>query len=256
MPPIFLFAASRARCASRFALSLLRLCLAALPAGAAAIRPEAEQTSLRATSPDRIASDTTPNNRRRASQQADEADSTMWYESAARGRGRVRATVSSHPPPVDMSRVISVCLCVWCCSGILCVFNASRGGEATLPVLLDRARRSEHDRGAGSSTAARQRAEQRRRHEAEPMSRSLVSNKPRNQPHSFHSLASALLCSPLLCPWASLRHRGPDWSGVHVHGNSIMAHERLAIVDVGQGNTSETQSSAEQRGTEGVQSGS
>lgn len=28
-----------------------------------------------------------------------------------------------------------------------------------------------------------------------------------------------------------LRHRGPDWSGIYVGGNAILAHERLAIVD-------------------------
>jgi len=28
-----------------------------------------------------------------------------------------------------------------------------------------------------------------------------------------------------------LRHRGPDWSGVYCKGNTIIAHERLAIVD-------------------------
>ncbi|MEC7985620.1 MAG: asparagine synthase B [Myxococcota bacterium] len=28
-----------------------------------------------------------------------------------------------------------------------------------------------------------------------------------------------------------LRHRGPDWSGIHVHPRCILAHERLAIVD-------------------------
>jgi asparagine synthase (glutamine-hydrolysing) len=28
-----------------------------------------------------------------------------------------------------------------------------------------------------------------------------------------------------------LRHRGPDWSGVHVQPGAILAHERLAIVD-------------------------
>jgi asparagine synthase (glutamine-hydrolysing) len=27
------------------------------------------------------------------------------------------------------------------------------------------------------------------------------------------------------------RHRGPDWSGVHVDGGAILVHERLAIVD-------------------------
>jgi len=28
-----------------------------------------------------------------------------------------------------------------------------------------------------------------------------------------------------------IRHRGPDWSGIHVGTNAILAHERLAIVD-------------------------
>ena len=28
-----------------------------------------------------------------------------------------------------------------------------------------------------------------------------------------------------------LRHRGPDWSGVYCEGRTIIAHERLAIVD-------------------------
>ena len=31
-----------------------------------------------------------------------------------------------------------------------------------------------------------------------------------------------------------LRHRGPDWSGCYVGKNSILVHERLAIVGVGQ----------------------
>ncbi|NOZ62695.1 MAG: asparagine synthase B [Calditrichaeota bacterium] len=31
------------------------------------------------------------------------------------------------------------------------------------------------------------------------------------------------------------RHRGPDWSGVYVNDNAILAHERLAIVDVESG---------------------
>lgn len=29
-----------------------------------------------------------------------------------------------------------------------------------------------------------------------------------------------------------IRHRGPDWSGVYTHENTILCHERLAIVDV------------------------
>ena len=28
-----------------------------------------------------------------------------------------------------------------------------------------------------------------------------------------------------------LRHRGPDWSGIYVGGSTILAHERLSIVD-------------------------
>jgi asparagine synthase (glutamine-hydrolysing) len=31
------------------------------------------------------------------------------------------------------------------------------------------------------------------------------------------------------------RHRGPDWSGIYTGGNAILAHERLAIVDVTHG---------------------
>lgn len=31
------------------------------------------------------------------------------------------------------------------------------------------------------------------------------------------------------------RHRGPDWSGIVIHDNAIMAHERLAIVDLDHG---------------------
>jgi asparagine synthase (glutamine-hydrolysing) len=32
-----------------------------------------------------------------------------------------------------------------------------------------------------------------------------------------------------------LRHRGPDWSGIYSEGHTIVAHERLAIVDPGSG---------------------
>lgn len=31
------------------------------------------------------------------------------------------------------------------------------------------------------------------------------------------------------------RHRGPDWSGMHQHGNNFLAHERLAIIDPASG---------------------
>ena len=29
----------------------------------------------------------------------------------------------------------------------------------------------------------------------------------------------------------TIRHRGPDWSGIFANDNAILAHERLAIVD-------------------------
>ncbi len=32
-----------------------------------------------------------------------------------------------------------------------------------------------------------------------------------------------------------MRHRGPDWSGIYVDDNAILAHERLAIVDLNSG---------------------
>ncbi len=32
-----------------------------------------------------------------------------------------------------------------------------------------------------------------------------------------------------------LRHRGPDWSGVYSSDKAILVHERLAIVDPGNG---------------------
>jgi len=32
-----------------------------------------------------------------------------------------------------------------------------------------------------------------------------------------------------------IRHRGPDWSGVYTHARAVLAHERLAIVDVNTG---------------------
>ncbi len=32
-----------------------------------------------------------------------------------------------------------------------------------------------------------------------------------------------------------LRHRGPDWSGIYSGDRAILAHERLSIVDPGNG---------------------
>ena len=39
----------------------------------------------------------------------------------------------------------------------------------------------------------------------------------------------------MLALQSRLRHRGPDWSGMYVCGNNVIAHERLAIVDVDKG---------------------
>jgi hypothetical protein len=39
----------------------------------------------------------------------------------------------------------------------------------------------------------------------------------------------------LLNPLLRIRHRGPDWSGVRVHNQAILCHERLAIVGVDSG---------------------
>ena len=32
-----------------------------------------------------------------------------------------------------------------------------------------------------------------------------------------------------------IRHRGPDWSGIHVGKSAVLAHERLSIVDPASG---------------------
>lgn len=42
---------------------------------------------------------------------------------------------------------------------------------------------------------------------------------------------STALRSKALKMAQKLRHRGPDWSGIYVGGNAILAHERLSIVD-------------------------
>ena len=33
----------------------------------------------------------------------------------------------------------------------------------------------------------------------------------------------------------AIRHRGPDWNGVHCFGDCILAHERLAVVGLHSG---------------------
>ena len=39
------------------------------------------------------------------------------------------------------------------------------------------------------------------------------------------------LRSQVLKQSGKIRHRGPDWSGIYVGNNVLMAHERLAVVD-------------------------
>ena len=43
------------------------------------------------------------------------------------------------------------------------------------------------------------------------------------------------LRSPVLSMSEKVRHRGPDWSGIYSSENAILAHERLAIVDLASG---------------------
>ena len=46
---------------------------------------------------------------------------------------------------------------------------------------------------------------------------------------------SSVLRPQLLEMSKKLRHRGPDWSGIHSDNNAILSHERLAIVDPASG---------------------
>ena len=46
---------------------------------------------------------------------------------------------------------------------------------------------------------------------------------------------SEILRPQLLEMSKKIRHRGPDWSGIHCEDNAILAHERLAIVDPSSG---------------------
>src|SRR5205085_3316104 len=51
--------------------------------------------------------------------------------------------------------------------------------------------------------------------------------EPRQDPRELRQLAIRLA--------RRLRHRGPDWSGVATDQGVVLAHERLAIVDVEHG---------------------
>ena len=48
--------------------------------------------------------------------------------------------------------------------------------------------------------------------------------------------SSDLLRPQVLEMSKKVRHRGPDWSGIHCGKNVLLAHERLAIVDPASGN--------------------
>ena len=48
--------------------------------------------------------------------------------------------------------------------------------------------------------------------------------------------SSDLLRSQVLEMSKKVRHRGPDWNGIHCGKNVLLAHERLAIVDPASGN--------------------
>ena len=43
--------------------------------------------------------------------------------------------------------------------------------------------------------------------------------------------SSEVLRPKVLSMAKSIRHRGPDWSGIFSNDKALMAHERLAIVD-------------------------
>ena len=47
--------------------------------------------------------------------------------------------------------------------------------------------------------------------------------------------SSEKLRSQILEMSKSIRHRGPDWSGIYSNKKAILAHERLAIVDPASG---------------------
>ena len=47
---------------------------------------------------------------------------------------------------------------------------------------------------------------------------------------------SEILRTQVLEMSKKVRHRGPDWSGIHSSKNALLAHERLAIVDPQSGN--------------------
>ena len=52
---------------------------------------------------------------------------------------------------------------------------------------------------------------------------------------AFNTKDDKLLRAKVLEMAKTIRHRGPDWSGIYSNKNTIIAHERLAIVDPSSG---------------------
>ena len=52
---------------------------------------------------------------------------------------------------------------------------------------------------------------------------------------AFNTSNDKLLRSRVLEMAKTIRHRGPDWSGIFDNEKAVMAHERLAIVDPASG---------------------
>ena len=52
---------------------------------------------------------------------------------------------------------------------------------------------------------------------------------------AFNTKDDKLLRPKVLEMAKTIRHRGPDWSGIYSNENAIIAHERLAIVDPSSG---------------------
>ena len=51
----------------------------------------------------------------------------------------------------------------------------------------------------------------------------------------YFSQNSSKLRNQVLDMSRKIRHRGPDWSGIYSSENTILAHERLGIVDPSSG---------------------
>ncbi|KAL6526435.1 Asparagine synthetase [Orobanche hederae] len=65
--------------------------------------------------------------------------------------------------------------------------------------------------------------------------RGLVGIHYKSGNHRAQELDGYQVCNEFLLILEMLRHRGPDWSGLHQHQNCYLAHQRLAIVDPASG---------------------